>query len=560
MTASDAPQYDYEAEDLAEVYKQHADQLYKKGDYDNATILYAKTIGQLEPSYVIRKFLDTQRIHNLAGYLHELHKKGFASKDHTTLLINCYAKLKDTDKLAQFIQGIDKESSAQCPDFDVDTAIKVLRQATFYDHALYLASTYEKHDWYFKIQLEDKENAQEVLTYIDNLPSAKLAAPYVIKYGRFLLDKEPDRTTELVKKVSKELAESRRSKEVEEGLEDGGDLILNFDALDTDDVNFDDFLNIFVKNSAKMLEFLEYVIKISPELATSALYNTLLDLYLRQHKETSDPVAKADYEKRILALLQTPDADYNVQQAMVLCKLNSFDEGLLYLYQRLQLFHLIYRYHMQKGDADMLLKCCEEYGDLRPSLWVDALWYFAENNGTNEQLLVVLQEIEKRKLLSATSAITILSKNPNATLSVVKEYLQRFLTRETTLIAENELLINKYKDDTENMKQTIEDLKKKPKGFQAIKCSKCKQLLELPTVHFLCEHSFHQHCFETYSAGDQNDCPLCRDENKKLLDTIKAQENVQNLHETFSEQISEENADVITVISSYFSKGVFNKV
>ena len=30
---------------------------------------YIKTIGQLEPSHVIRKFLDSQRIYNLTDYL-----------------------------------------------------------------------------------------------------------------------------------------------------------------------------------------------------------------------------------------------------------------------------------------------------------------------------------------------------------------------------------------------------------------------------------------------------------------------------------------------------------
>ncbi len=30
---------------------------------------YLRTIGRLEPSYVIRKFLDAQRIHNLTSYL-----------------------------------------------------------------------------------------------------------------------------------------------------------------------------------------------------------------------------------------------------------------------------------------------------------------------------------------------------------------------------------------------------------------------------------------------------------------------------------------------------------
>lgn len=57
----------------------------------------------MEPSYVIRKFLDSQHIDNLTTYLQALHKNGQATEDHTTLLLNCYTKLNHTDKLKEFI-------------------------------------------------------------------------------------------------------------------------------------------------------------------------------------------------------------------------------------------------------------------------------------------------------------------------------------------------------------------------------------------------------------------------------------------------------------------------
>lgn len=42
---------------------------------------------------MIRKFLDAQRIHN-PGHLQTLHRQSLANADHTTLLLNCYLKLK----------------------------------------------------------------------------------------------------------------------------------------------------------------------------------------------------------------------------------------------------------------------------------------------------------------------------------------------------------------------------------------------------------------------------------------------------------------------------------
>ena len=89
------------------------------GNYNDAIHQYINTIGFLEPSYVIQKFLDSQRIHNLTAYLQALHEKDLADKHHTTLLLNCYTKLKDVSKLDEFIKS-DKELN-----FDLETAIKV---------------------------------------------------------------------------------------------------------------------------------------------------------------------------------------------------------------------------------------------------------------------------------------------------------------------------------------------------------------------------------------------------------------------------------------------------
>ena len=51
--------------------------------------------------------------------------QGKASADHTTLLLNCYTKLKDVDKLDQFLRGSGAADSALSLNFDVETAVKV---------------------------------------------------------------------------------------------------------------------------------------------------------------------------------------------------------------------------------------------------------------------------------------------------------------------------------------------------------------------------------------------------------------------------------------------------
>lgn len=96
----------YDMDGLVEIFKLYGDHLYAKGNHSGAMEQYLKTIGRLEPSYVIKKFLDAQRINQLTAYLQELHKQGMASEDHTTLLLNCYTKLRDTERLNQFLNVI----------------------------------------------------------------------------------------------------------------------------------------------------------------------------------------------------------------------------------------------------------------------------------------------------------------------------------------------------------------------------------------------------------------------------------------------------------------------
>jgi tetratricopeptide (TPR) repeat protein len=91
-----ARKYKVEAVQQNVIHRRWGDWLYQKGDYDTAMQQYLLAIDNTEPSQIIRKFLDNQRIRNLIEYLEELHEHHKATSDHTTLLLNCYAKLKAT--------------------------------------------------------------------------------------------------------------------------------------------------------------------------------------------------------------------------------------------------------------------------------------------------------------------------------------------------------------------------------------------------------------------------------------------------------------------------------
>lgn len=104
--------------------------------------------------------MDTQRIHNLIEYLEELHDHGRATVDHTTLLLNCYAKLKDTSKLDSFIKAPGELK------FDLETAIAMCRQGGYYEQAAYLATKHGENDMVVDILIEDSKKYAEAVEYI----------------------------------------------------------------------------------------------------------------------------------------------------------------------------------------------------------------------------------------------------------------------------------------------------------------------------------------------------------------------------------------------------------
>lgn len=93
-----------DAAEIVKLYQKYAEHLYDNEDYDAAVEQYCNTIGFIQPSHVIRKFLDPQRLVNLITYLEKIQEKGFGTRDTTDLLLTCLTKLNDIDKILHFTE------------------------------------------------------------------------------------------------------------------------------------------------------------------------------------------------------------------------------------------------------------------------------------------------------------------------------------------------------------------------------------------------------------------------------------------------------------------------
>nr|XP_023025769.1 vacuolar protein sorting-associated protein 11 homolog [Leptinotarsa decemlineata] len=538
----------YDSEGLVNIFSQYGDHLCDKGDFRGAIEQYVKTIGKLEPSYVIRKFLDSQHLEKLTLYLQALHKQGHATEDHTTLLLNCYTKLNhsvgQSDSLKEFIMSKDGDFS-----YDVDIAIQVCRQGSPAE-ALMLAKKHEKHDWYIKLQIEDHQKYSEVLDYISNLKFAE-AEHYMKKYGTILVKQVPHESTQLLKRLCTNYKPNSLSTLSSDMISSNYEITLRADP--------EDYIHLFLNNSERLVEFLEYLISEGCSLSTP-VYNTLLEHYLLVWSSSENVSDRNKLAQKILKLLQNPDVDYDKSQALVVCHMHSFREGILYLYEEQKLYQQILRYHISNNDPNSVLACCRRFGHQEPTLWVQALWFCVRDTKIPSMDLLneILTVIAKEKLFSTELVIDAIGTgHAEVTLGHIRSYITNELQQEQKKTKEIAELTSNYRKDTEKLKQHLEKLKSGVIEIRGSRCAACHHTLELPKIHFLCEHSFHQHCFQSFS-DDEKECPTCQPENKNLVELLRAREYNKDLHETFHSQL-EKAHDGFSVAAEYFGRGVFNK-
>ncbi|GAB9470414.1 Vacuolar protein sorting-associated protein 11 [Globisporangium polare] len=580
----------YDINSIMDIFRMYGDHLYQKGDYDGSLRQYARTIGHVEPSYVIRRFLDAQRIHNLTAYLEALHEKAFANAEHTTLLLNCYTKLKDVKKLDKFIQldeildgkksdlsgdlliangaGGDRKASTHdgvnggadgskkgpgtaALNFDVETAISVLWE-NYPQHALTLAKKHEEHSWYLKIQLDrisyvesedsvalsahEKERVADALEYIKHLSFSE-ADSNLRKYGRTLVTHLPGPTTELLKQLctGKFVADNPRLKS------DPGD-----------------FLHLFVSHRAQLKEFLQYIVEVET-VSNTSIGNTLLEMVLSGSADETR--SEEEVEDAVMAILDNPRVRYDEDHALIHLQMRGVKKGKRYLYNKLHMYHMLVQFHIEENDDQSIIDEVRKHGEKDPNLWSLALKYFAERGplakgatGGEEwkELKQLLVLIDNNPVIPPLQVVQVLSQSRELPVSVLKQYIVNQLLNDEKKIEEDDEKIKAFKSDTKQMKEEIAQLSGKAVVFQATKCDLCNHDLDLPAVHFMCQHSFHLNCI----SETERECITCSMDHRHIMGLKTQLEQKAGNHEQFFNQL-ETAADGFHTIAEYFGKGIF---
>ncbi|THZ71569.1 vacuolar protein sorting protein-like protein [Aureobasidium pullulans] len=582
------------------IFRKYGDYLYRKGDFDTAMQQYLRAIDNTEPSQIIRKFLDNQRIRNLIEYLEELHEHHKASSDHTTLLLNCYAKLKDVDKLEDFIK------SPGDLKFDLDTAITMCRQGGYSDQAAFLARKHNEHGLVVDILIEDLKRYEEALAYIWRLEPEQ-AYDSLTKYGTVLLEHSedtnqlfidyftgnfrPKKDAVVEQEVTTEQQQGGIGKMATSAVQNLAALIpLPYMSADVprtpggtkttqqviETTVEDEFVEYkvpkpraafssFVDHPDEFILFLEACIASSglQEEDKTDLYTTLFEMYLQiASKKTGDD--KTKWESKARKLVEEQNTRMGTSNILLLSHLSNFRDGTTLVREQRGLYFDIFRSYTAANDTAGAIKALRKYGPEEPQLYPAALAYFTSTeeilSEASSELDSVLKKIDDDGLMAPLQVIQTLSQSKVATMGLVKQYLSRTIERERAEIASNRKLISSYRTDTAAKANELETLASKPVSFSATRCSACGAPLDLPTVHFLCKHSFHERCLYV-GAGDEDsdvECPKCANDNATVKAIKRAQEESADRHELFMDALGR-SRDKFATVSEWFGRGVMGK-
>jgi hypothetical protein len=134
----------------------------------------------------------------------------------------------------------------------------------------------------------------------------------------------------------------------------------------------------------------------------------------------------------------------------------------------------------------------------------------------------------------------------------------------------------RHEADLEAMRSELRDLSTKATIFKDVDCHRCRAPLSLPSLHFLCMHSFHAHCaaeaeagsvsepfptLSTMPAGDaapgERECPLCANEFRKVQQIKASLRDSLARHDQFIHKL-DEAANGFGVVADYLGRGAFD--
>ena len=508
---------------IASIHKTKGDKSYNRKNFDDAINEYIMTIGSLEPSYVIKKFLDPQHANQLIRYLEELQTADMsdtsasspsAKRLHSTLLFNCYAKLRKNDILSEKVQlAVDCAAANEEAPYDIDSAIDVLTHSGYTSLAQQLADAYGKHDTCLKI-LYDSGDFMCLFEHFSEL-TGREAEETICKYGSWVLSRMKD--------------DRLRHKFVHLAIDlctQGSIEVVN-DQTITVYCNAESFKTVFSLDTKVYHHFLAALCDTDPTRLTQTLWNdylqtTLLHDIKNLSKVVDHPNANYSTEQALI-ILQEPAITLKEQKRKyddalkankqddpilktdineIVTPLGYINRALISLYEKRQVYTEI----LNCIPPEQIPSACETYGKNDPHFWLEGLRE-AERRNKGPFIRDIVRRIHENDLYPINSLLKPRNAFSEFTFEIFQEFILEDFAKMQEMIETKQQELNSLEEQIEKDHAAIESLTNQYYTVKPVNCAFCKLPIDRPSYHFLCGHSFHKHCLD----GGAEVCRICKE-------------------------------------------------
>ncbi|KAJ3529708.1 hypothetical protein NM688_g7815 [Phlebia brevispora] len=287
-----------------------------------------------------------------------------------------------------------------------------------------------------------------------------------------------------------------------------------------------------------------------------AVWNTLLELYL-----SSPSSALTD---KALRLLKSSDLPYDPTHALILCTTREYTPGLVLLWEKMGMYEDVLRFWMDKekegissGASREVVRCLDSYGSSHPHLYPLVLRFLSSSpellSRHTDDVARILEHIDQEKIIPPLVVVQILSRNGVASIGLVKQWLMARIKEAREEVDMDQKLIDSYRTETATKLKQVKDLSdpEHPRVFHVTQCAACHGQLDLPSIHFMCNHSYHQRCLGEHDT----ECPNCVRSHSMIREIRRTNEKLADQHDVFLSEVKEGG---FAAVAAGFGRGIMN--
>ena len=267
--------------------------------------------------------------------------------------------------------------------------------------------------------------------------------------------------------------------------------------------------------------------------------------------------------QRASALIKRPGVLLDDDHALLLTFQYGWLDGRAQLYESLGRPHELLRHYILVAEDEKVLRTCRRHGESEPQMWLAALRHLVsvapgkDERTWRSHLAEVLGAMESERLLSPLELVQALSTPPTAPvpLQLASELLERHLRAADAALEEQSREASRFGDDVAKMRAEIAEIDGCVRVFQQPKCSACLGPLDVPTIHFHCQHSYHLACL-----GDHDhECPLCAPQHRRVAEHQQQQRALARGQEDFYRAL-DNSADGVATVAEFLGRGFLSTI